>query len=566
MVSRVGRAGAIVLMLVSAWLGSAVIVQAADPEPVCVFKNPLVTQGADPSVIFYDDFYYLVQSNNSDFSIGLRKAETLSELANAENVTIWRAPSNTEYSRDLWAPELIALDDGLYIYFAADDGDNNNHRMYALKAATDDPLGAWEFAGTVFKTPELDKWGIDLSVFEYKDQLYGVWSGSDGDEAGATFPQVLYIATMSNPLSVDGERVKILTPTERWETSEAAIAEGPQPFVHDDTVSIVYSANASWTRDYNLGLLVLEGDDPLDPADWNKVGSVFAETVTDEGAVYGLGHNSIPVTSPDGTEWWNIYHGMSNPDSGWEGRDIRMQEMIWNEDGTPNFGTPIPATVAQPVPSGEPCGLQLDLTFNAGMPDLMSDSRITTQGEPGLTLTETEESAQDDETGDLVMVMDGDDLVDLGRPEVSTTGSYTVIVNVLLTEQMGDYTFVTQEGGLNSAFRLHTTEDGHFAFTAYEPLGRAVADAVSSDVVNSNTWYHLAGVRDAITGEIALYVNGELQATAPFKDDFRTVGSVVLGAAKERGKRQHFLVGRLDDVMLYNGALSAEDIAALANE
>jgi hypothetical protein len=94
MVSRVGRAGAIVLMLVSAWLGSAVIVRAADPEPVCAFKNPL-TQGADPSVIFYDGFYYLVQSNNSDFSIGLRKAEMLSELANAENVTIWHAPANT---------------------------------------------------------------------------------------------------------------------------------------------------------------------------------------------------------------------------------------------------------------------------------------------------------------------------------------------------------------------------------------------------------------------------------------------------------------------------------------
>ena len=558
MVFRVRQWGVTLLLMLSLWLGS--VVAAQDVEPVCAFKNPVIDKGFDPSVIFYDGFYYLVQSENVSTVITIRKAETLSGLANAESVPVWQPPANTEYSRDLWAPELQVIDDELYIYVAGDDGDNDNHRMYALKATTDDPLGPWEFAGPMFKTPELDKWGIDLSVFEYNDQLYGVWSGSDGDAAGAVFPQVLYIATMSDPLSVDGERVKILTPTEPWETSEAAIAEGPQPFIYNDTVSIVYSANASWTRAYNLGLLVLTGDDPLDPADWTKKGSVFAETVTDDGAVYGIGHNSIPVTSPDGTEWWNIYHGMSNPDAGWEGRDIRMQEMTWNEDGTPDFGTPIPATVGQPIPSGESCGLTASMSFDAA--ELVDDNNapLIAEGDPVV------QAVGDNAPTNMSVTMDGDDLIELGRPAVSTTGSYTVTVDVMLTETMGDYTFVTQEGGLNSAFRLHTTEDGHFAFTAYEPLGRQTAQALGDDVVNSNTWYHLAGVRDAITGEIALYVNGELQATAPFKDDFRTVGSVVLGAGREKGKRLHYLVGTLDNVMLYNGALSAEDIATLAGK
>ena len=553
MISKVGQT-LVMLLMVSVWAVSAAPLKAA--EPICVFKNPVLLQGADPSVIFHNDFYYLVQSNNADFSIGLRKSATLTGLTDAENVKIWVAPPNTEYSRNIWAPEIQVLDDGLYIYFAADDGNNDNHRMYTLKATTDDPLGAWEFVGPIFTTPELDKWAIDLSVFEHNDQLYGVWSGSDGDEAGATFPQVLYIAAMSDPLTIASDRVKILTPTESWETSEAAIAEGPQPFVYNDTVSIVYSANASWTRHYNLGLLVLEGDDPLDPDAWTKVGSVFAETITDEGAVYGLGHNSIPVTSPDGTEWWNVYHAMDNPDDGWEGRDIRIQKMTWNDDGTPNFGTPIPETVAQSVPSGEPCGLQAHLNFDTEPLVDQNNEPLIIEGNP----TFAEDAFHENDTA---VEMNGDDLLDLGRPAVNTTGSYTVMVDVMLVDAIGDYTFVAQEGGLNSAFRLHTTEDGHFAFTTYKPLGGVAAQALSEEVFEMRRWYRLAGVRDAMAGTITLYVNGELAATAPLTEDFRTVGSVVMGVAREKGKRVHFLIGIIDDVMLYNGALTAEDVAAL---
>jgi len=543
------------------WSVSAVPAAAADI--VCAFKNPVISQGADPSVIQHNGAYYLVQSNNADFSIGLRKAETLSGLANAENVTIWMAPSNTAYSRNIWAPEIQGLEGGLYIYFAADDGRNDTHRMYALKAMTDDPLGAWEFVGPLFKTPDLDKWAIDLSVFEYNDQLYGVWSGSDGEAAGAVFPQVLYIAAMSDPLTIEGGRVKILTPTETWETSVAAIAEGPEPYVYDGTVSIIYSADASWSRAYKLALLKLTGTDPLDPAAWTKVGPVFAETITPDGAVYGVGHNSLPVTSPDGTEWWQTYHAMSSPDDGWEGRDIRIQKMTWNADGTPNFGTPIPATVAQPVPSGEPCGVQVSLNFDMGIIDLLNDPKVTIQGDPQLTAVTVPPKPGGIGTGDFVVVMDGNDVIDLGHPAVNTTGSYTVMARVMLTGTVADYTFVAQEGGLNSAFRLHTTSDGHAAFTLYAGIGGVVAEVVSKEALTPNTWYDLAAVRDALTGEIALYVDGTGVATAPFKDDFRTVGSVVMGAAKEKGKRQHYLIGMLDDVSLYNGALTAADIVGL---
>jgi GH43 family beta-xylosidase len=543
------------LLIVGVWVGNATPVRAGGP--ICAFRNPLMIFGQDPSVVFHEGLYYLVQSNNADYSIGLRQSATLSGLGSAPLTTIWSAPPNTNYSLDIWAPELISLQGHFYIYFAADDGDNNTHRMYTLTPTTDDLLGPWEFKGPVFKTPELDKWAIDLSAFEYNDKLYAVWSGSHGDEAGATFPQVIYIAEMDDPLTVTGDRVEILVPTNPYESSVEPIAEGPEPYIHNGSVSIVYSADASWTRHYKLAMIHLEGNNPLDANAWVKKGPVFSEVTTNKGSVYGVGHNSLPVPSPDGTEWWQVYHSKTIPTDGWDDRDIRMQEMTWNADGTPNFGTPIPSSVAQAVPSGEPCGLQASFSFNEITAD-DNGADITVVGDP--TLTAFEDA---DGSANLAVSMNGDDALDTGKPLLSTTGSYSITARVMLTESRGDYTFVAQEGGLFSAFRLHTTDDGHAAFTTYNTRGDVAAEVVSADPLNSNTWYDLAAVTDAITGEIALYVNDDPAVTAPFNEGWVSLKSLVIGTAKEKGKRQHYLIGTVDDVFVYDGALTANDIAAL---
>jgi GH43 family beta-xylosidase len=43
------------------------------------------------------------------------------------------------YSKELWAPELHFIKGKWYMYFAADDGNNNNHRIYVLENPTADP-------------------------------------------------------------------------------------------------------------------------------------------------------------------------------------------------------------------------------------------------------------------------------------------------------------------------------------------------------------------------------------------------------------------------------------------
>src|SRR5215212_2513663 len=95
----------------------------------CTFMNPLLPLGQDPSVVYHDGFYYLVQSSGG---LHITKSETLSGLGRAESVQVWTPPQGQSYSFDLWGPELIYLDGHWYIYVAAVDapGHNAAHRMY----------------------------------------------------------------------------------------------------------------------------------------------------------------------------------------------------------------------------------------------------------------------------------------------------------------------------------------------------------------------------------------------------------------------------------------------------
>ena len=83
---------------------------------------------------------------------------------------------------------------------------------------------------------------------------------------------------------------------------------------------------------------------------WTKSAApVFARA----GSVYGPGHASF-TTSPDGTEWWMVYHAKVSTAPGWD-RVIRAQEFGWSADGAPSFGAPVTTGQSQERPAGE-CG------------------------------------------------------------------------------------------------------------------------------------------------------------------------------------------------------------------
>jgi GH43 family beta-xylosidase len=306
------------------------------------FTNPLF-KSQDPWVTFAGGFYYYSDSNGATVSI--RKSTTLTGLAHAPAVRVF-TPATSSHNRDLWGPELHFLRNHWYIYYAADDGRNANHRLYVAEAATDDPLGSYTDMGELSEPS--DDWAIDPDVFEAHGALYLVWSGTENHTG--SFPQNIYIAAMSDPLHVSGAKHRISTPTERWEKRSAPINEGPVGFERDGRVYVTFSTSASWTVDYAVGLLTNADGNLLNPDSWSKTGPIFDH----HGTAYGPG-SVVFVPSPDGTEMWNMYHGIDSPacQPSYACRDIRLQKLTWDVDGSPLLGYPVNPKVPLDAPAGE---------------------------------------------------------------------------------------------------------------------------------------------------------------------------------------------------------------------
>ncbi|OYX25572.1 MAG: glycosyl hydrolase family 43 [Flavobacteriales bacterium 32-35-8] len=315
------------------------------------YTNPILPTGADPFSFYHNGFYYYTNTMYNEIKIW--KTKNLAHLSDAESKTIFVPPKGKPFSEHLWAPEIHFIQGAWYLYFAADDGNNDNHRMYVMMNDSEDPFqGEWELKGKIAAKP--DRWAIDGNVFEHADQLYMIWSGWEGNINGQ---QNIYIAKMTTPFTIDGIRVLISEPTQVWEKQgdlknppHVSVNEGPQFLEHQGKIFIVFSASHCSTDFYSLGLLELEGNDPLAPHAWKKYPyPIF--TKSEENSVYAPGHNSF-FKSPDGTEDWILYHANGNPEEGCgQKRSPRMQKFSWNEDGFPNFGIPKPAWVSIPLPS-----------------------------------------------------------------------------------------------------------------------------------------------------------------------------------------------------------------------
>lgn len=312
-------------------------------------QNPIVAPtggagAADPTVVFSNGYYYYAKSLN-DSAIGVAKAQRLQDIGSAPMVTIYTPPPGTMYSKDVWAPELQLINGSWFIYYAADDGNNINHRMYCLQSNSNDPQGAYTFKGKV--TSSDNKWAIDATVLQKTDgSLYFVWSGC---EVNADFPQNIYIAPMSNPYTISGAKVMISTPTYAWEKTGASINEGPEVLQKNGVTHVIFSASASWDNAYCLGRVTNTDGNLLNAASWKKNSTaVFSQVAT----AYGTGHCSF-TKSPDGKEDWIVYHAFQNSGGGWANRSVRAQRFTWSGNN-PVFGTPLAYGTVELDPSGTP--------------------------------------------------------------------------------------------------------------------------------------------------------------------------------------------------------------------
>ncbi|KAA8481844.1 GH43 family beta-xylosidase [Arcticibacter tournemirensis] len=324
------------------------------------FQNPLINASRpDPYVAQKDGYYYFMYTRGS--SLGIRKTTSMSLLATAQEVVVWTPPAGTDHSSNIWAPELHFLSGKWYLYFAANDGQGDNHRMFVLENSNSDPTtGTWTYKGKI--TDSSDQWAIDGSVLTIGSSMYFIWSG--WESVASRYKQYIYLATMSNPWTINGPRVKISSPTNTWEKYEpnslgAGVNEGPIMLQKDagSPVFIIFSASRYSSDNYCLAQIQLKaGGNPTVASDWINKKQVFVKNETN--SVYGPGHNGFftsSYTDPNAvlrTETWFVYHARSAPNNTGP-RTPRMQKLTWNADGSPNFGTATSTGVNIPIPIGE---------------------------------------------------------------------------------------------------------------------------------------------------------------------------------------------------------------------
>jgi len=316
------------------------------------FANPICEQ-ADPWITQYQG-RYLACFSEANRAISVQMSDRLTVLG-AKHV-VWTAPESGPASQEIWAPELHLLNGRWYIYFAASDGRNRNHRAWVLQSSGSDPLGPYSLHGPLYTGDDPDlssnnRWAIDLTVYESEHRLYAIWSGWRDDQD----IQYLYIAPMKDPLTIAAPRTRLCANDDfLWERVDESprgrgLNEAPEVLQHDGRTFVTYSCSGSWEPSYKIGLLELKrGSDPLQSTNWHKYPMpAFESTET----TYGVGHNSF-VKSPDGTEDWLIYHAKLDRQEGWR-RAVFAQRFTWSDDGLPKFGRPIAAGQPIPVPSGE---------------------------------------------------------------------------------------------------------------------------------------------------------------------------------------------------------------------
>ncbi|MBC8106345.1 MAG: family 43 glycosylhydrolase [Anaerolineae bacterium] len=308
------------------------------------FTNAIDPNGADPFITQWQGDYLYVRSDGG--RIYIQRSSRLQDINSALLQNVWAPPQGQPYSQDVWAPELHRINDKWYIYVAADNGDNAQHRMYVLEGNSQNPQGTYTLKGQI--TATTNRWAIDGTVMMLNGQQYFVWSGWPGFTDGQ---QNLYIAQMSNPWTISGNRALISSPTLGWEQNGLPINEGPQILQRDGKTFIIYSGSGYWTNEYALGQLTYNGvGNPLFANSWVKKSTpVFSQANN----VVGVGHSSF-TKSPDGLDDWMVYHAHNTPGEFTGIRDIHMQKFAWNADGSPNFGSPLARNTQLIEPSGTP--------------------------------------------------------------------------------------------------------------------------------------------------------------------------------------------------------------------
>lgn len=177
--------------------------------------------------------------------------------------------------------------------------------------------------------------------------------------------------------------------------------------------------------------------------------------------------------------------------------------------------------------------------------------------------------------GDGKLSLDGiDDYVDLNARIANFSGlnEGTISAWVKLTDTGENTILGLSDQGDNLKLAKFSVQNGQLKWLTYNDAGQDVV-AQSTQTINDGNWHHVAVTVDAsgntlyIDGQVApaTYGGGGDGSTQGFFNDINDIDSMDIGHTVRNNTAETNYNGSIDDVRVYNRALTTSDIVALYN-
>jgi beta-xylosidase len=217
--------------------------------------------------------------------------------------------------RAMWAPAIVEKDKKYYLFFSANDIQNNNEYGGIGIAVADKPEGPFkDYLGK----PLIDKFyngaqPIDQFVFHDKDGqyyiMYGGWRHCNIAKLKNDFTGII-------PFD-DGTLFKEITPK--------GYVEGPFMFIRNNKYYFMWS-EGGWTGpDYSVAYAI--ADSPFGP--FERVGKILQQDST---IATGAGHHSV-MHNKKKDLWYIVYHRRPLGETAANNRATCIEQLFFDDKG-----------------------------------------------------------------------------------------------------------------------------------------------------------------------------------------------------------------------------------------
>jgi hypothetical protein len=158
------------------------------------------------------------------------------------------------------------------------------------------------------------------------------------------------------------------------------------------------------------------------------------------------------------------------------------------------------------------------------------------------------------------------DYIGTSQDLAAVLGGTATLVTWVRTAATGDNTFwlapgitgVEQSGAGNDVFWGWVDASGRIGIQAGNTAG-----AKTSQPINDNQWHHVAFTRNATTGRVEVYVDGQLSGSATSEPGVKNTPFRSIGRIEDTAGTHEYFNGRLDELQIFDRVLSQAEIQSL---